>query len=419
MRGFPFEHMFGQGSSAPRKDSNVDTEKFYKLIGVEKTASSDEIKKAFRKKALHEHPDKGGDPEKFKEIARAYEVLSDPEKRHIYDEMGEEGLNESGFKSSGDLFDILSQFGMGGGQSRGGRNKPKIIGNKIPVSLEDIYMGNKTKLRVKRQRKCEECKGSGVKKGGKGGECKSCKGVGIVNKMQMIGPGMYTQARGKCDDCEGKGMKVKDSDRCTKCKGERVKEEYKEFEFSLDRGIPDGKRYTFEGEGNEIPGAEEAGDVIFEMYAEDHPKYKRKGADLILRQEITLLQALTGCKLSIDFLDGKKLQIDSFGKIIRPNSVMTVEGRGMPMYKIPHKYGNLFIVFTLKFPDKMNKENLEMIKSLFPVKEKIEISPEKGIAKQLIEFNESHRNQHHEGGAEGRDEEDEDNSQRNTGCVQQ
>ena len=105
----------------------------------------------------------------------------------------------------------------------------------------------------------------------------------------MIGPGMYTQARGKCDNCDGKGVIVRDSDKCATCKGERVREEKKEFEVKLDKGAPDGKRYVFPEEGNEVPGCYEAGDVIFEIYAEEHPKFKRRGADLITKHEVTLL----------------------------------------------------------------------------------------------------------------------------------
>jgi DnaJ family protein A protein 2 len=413
--GFPFDGMFG----GPRKDSKVDTEKFYKVLGVEKDATTDQIKKAFRKRAIKEHPDKGGDPEKFKELARAYEVLSDPEKRHIYDEMGEEGLNEQGVKfGNGDnIFDLLSGMGMGGRQNKN-KGKPKFIGNKIPVSLEDIYKGNAVKLRVTRHRKCIQCNGTGVKKGGKGGECRDCKGNGMVMKMKMVGPGMYTQSRGKCEACNGAGVQIKDSDKCTKCNGERIKEEKKEFEVKLDKGAPDGKRYVFEEEGNEVAGCEEAGDVLFEIYSEEHPKFKRKGADLILKQEITLLQALTGAKLAVDFLDGKKLQIDSQGLIIKPNTIMTVEGKGMPMYKIPGKFGNLFIIFSIKFPSTLTKEIVALLKQSYPEKTAI-TAPENSVTKTMVEYKEDHRNMHHEGGAEGKDDEENEGEQRQGGCAQQ
>lgn len=146
----------------PKK--NVDTTKFYEVLGVQKTATTDEIKKAFRKLALKAHPDKGGDPEKFKDISVAYEVLSDPEKRKLYDQHGEEGVRDGGGASGfGDIFDL---FGMGrGGQQQKGPKKGKSVMHPVKATLEDLYNGKTTKVAVSRERLCSKCNGAGGKAG--------------------------------------------------------------------------------------------------------------------------------------------------------------------------------------------------------------------------------------------------------------
>jgi DnaJ family protein A protein 2 len=192
--GFPFgdfEEMGGRGGrGGPKKD--VNTTKYYEVLGVSKTASSDEIKKAFRKAALKEHPDKGGDPEKFKDMTVAYEVLSDPEKRKLYDQYGEEGVRHGGGMSSG-FGDIFDMFG-GGGRGNGGRQglkKGKSVLHPVKATLEDLYNGKTAKVAVNRDRICSKCDGKGGKEGAVQ-TCSGCRGRGIKVTMQMIGPGMYT-----------------------------------------------------------------------------------------------------------------------------------------------------------------------------------------------------------------------------------
>jgi DnaJ family protein A protein 2 len=164
------------------KKKDVDTTKYYDIIGVKKDATTDEIKKAFRRLALKAHPDKGGDPEKFKDISVAYEVLSDPEKRKLYDNYGEEGVRDGG--GSGGMGDIFDLFGMrgGGGQERGGPKKGKSVLHPVKATLEDLYNGKLTKVAVSRDRICPKCEG----KGGKAGAvqtCTGCKGKGVRTIM--------------------------------------------------------------------------------------------------------------------------------------------------------------------------------------------------------------------------------------------
>ena len=257
--------MGGMGGMGGRREQKpVDNSKYYELIGVEKTATPDEIKKAFRKKALREHPDKGGDPEKFKEVTVAYEVLSDPEKRKIYDKYGEEGLERGGGGGGhGDLFDMM----FGGGRGRGGpQGKPKVkpIARQIEVTLEDMYNGKQLKLNVERQRLCGGCNGVGGSDPSAVRQCGTCGGKGVQRVMVQLGPGMYSQSHRECEDCDGQGELIDAKKRCQKCKGKKVAKEDKELTVDVEKGMTHGEKITLHGQGHEVPEAE-AGDLIIQI----------------------------------------------------------------------------------------------------------------------------------------------------------
>lgn len=243
--GFPFEEMGGMpggmpgmGRGGPKKD--VDTTAYYKTLGVEKTATMAELKKAYHKLALKNHPDRGGDKEKFQEIQTAYEVLSDKDKRDIYDKYGEEGLKEGGGGGPGGFADIFEMFGGGGGrrgQQQSGKQKKDPVVHPLKVTLEEIYNGKQTKISVNRERICAKCGGLGGKEGAVK-KCPGCNGRGMVNKMQMLGPGMYSQTRGPCDECRGTGEIIDEANKCKTCNGKKVTKEKKILEASIDKGAP-------------------------------------------------------------------------------------------------------------------------------------------------------------------------------------
>jgi DnaJ family protein A protein 2 len=191
--GFPFgdfgDHFGGSAGRGPKAD--VDTEKYYNILGVKKDATSDEIKKAFRKLALKMHPDRGGDTEKFQELNKAHEVLSDPEKRKLYDRFGEEGL-QGGGGGGPDLSDLLGgMFGGGGRRAQQGPRKGKSVLHPVKATLADLYNGKSTKVVVNRDRICSKCNGKGGKSGAVSA-CSGCKGRGMRTYMQQLGPGMYS-----------------------------------------------------------------------------------------------------------------------------------------------------------------------------------------------------------------------------------
>ena len=311
--GFPFEEFAGMhghgmpgGMRGPPKE--VDNKKLYEVLGVDKDSTFDQIKKAYRKKAIKEHPDKGGDPDKFKEVTAAYEILSDKEKREIYDKHGAEAAKQGRPQGGGgDIFSQMFGGGMGGGPR--GPQKGKSVQHAIKVTLEEIYKGKTTKIAVNRDRICTTCEGKGGMNGANA-TCSKCKGRGMVTKMTMIGPGMYSQSTGPCDDCGGSGEQIDEADKCKNCNGKKVIKEKKVLEASIDKGSPHGEKYIFHGESDEHPD-KEAGDVVIVVNEQPHKLFKRKGADLLIERDITLLESLTGADFVIDFLDGTKLRIKS------------------------------------------------------------------------------------------------------------
>ena len=353
--GFPQDF----GKPKPKKD--IDNTTFYKVLGVEKTATKDEIRKAYRTLIRTKHPDKGGDKEEFQKIQLAYDTLSDENKRKVYDDYGEEGLKEGMTEEPTSIFDIFN----GGGQKKG-RRKTKSVLQAMEVSLEDIFVGKEKYLEIKRYRICKKCKGNGSKDPNANTKCTSCNGRGVKMVVQRMGNTILQSQQG-CPECRGEGYVIKNEDKCTACNGQKVTQESKTLKILLDKGAPDGKRYTFEGESDEMPGYD-PGDVIIEIRIKKHDKFERTGADLTMTADISLLEALTGFQLLITHLDGRKVLITSKkGEIIKPGMMKTVKECGMPFYDHPTRFGNLYIKFNVKFPKSLKDEQKSAIKKLFPI----------------------------------------------------
>jgi DnaJ family protein A protein 2 len=350
-----------QGSRASQPPKDVDNKKFYEILGVDPKASADDIRKAYRKLAVKLHPDKGGDQHKFQELQHAYEILSEPEKRDIYDKYGEEGLKE-GAGGEGDIFDLLMNRGGGRQQKR----KTKSVLHNLNVSLEDVYKGNSKYLEISRYRTCGGCKGSGAKDPNANTKCAGCGGKGIKVVLQRISMGVIQQTV-HCPDCNGEGFVIKESDKCKACKGQKVNQEKKVLEIHVDKGAPDGKRYVFAGESDEVPGVE-AGDVIVEIMVQKHKKFIRKGADLVYNASITLVEALTGFEMLIEHLDGRKIYVkNKEGEVVKPGELKTVKECGMPFFESPFRFGNLFINFEIVFPEKIEDLQKESLMSVYNV----------------------------------------------------
>ena len=327
-------------------------------MGVDKNASPQEIRKAYRKLVIKLHPDKGGDPEKFKEMQNAYEVLSDPKKREIYDKYGEEGLKEGG-GADFDPFDFFGGFGGFGSRSRENvkrKCKAKLV--ELKITLEDSYNGGRKEVEYDRRIICSKCKGSGSSNPNAKTTCSKCNGSGVRLVVQRHGP-MIMQTQTTCDECNGEGKIIKD--KCKECKGQMVKTIKRKIGVDLEKGVPDGHRYKMACEGDEYPEVE-TGDLIIEIFLQKHKDFIRKGADLLYKCEISLLEALTGVTLAITHLDGRRILIKSSpGEIIQPQTLKTVEELGMPFFNSPFRFGHLYIDFQIVFPDKLSDEQSNKI----------------------------------------------------------
>ncbi|KAF2772061.1 DnaJ-domain-containing protein [Teratosphaeria nubilosa] len=374
----------------------------YDTLGVSPDATEDQLKKAYRKLAMKHHPDKNNhskeSEEKFKEIGDAYGVLQDPEKRQLYDQYGKEGLEQGGGMGGGmGAEDLFAQFfggggggfggmfgGMGGGRDPGPK-KARTIHHVHKVSLEDVYKGKVSKLALQKSVICSKCEGRGGKEGAVK-TCAGCNGQGMKTMMRQMGP-MIQRFQTVCPDCNGEGESIREKDKCRQCNGKKTVIERKVLHVHVDRGVQSGTKIDFRGEGDQMPGVQ-PGDVQFEIDCKPHPRFQRKGDDLFYHAEIDLLTALAGGAIYIEHLDDRWLTVEIMpGEVISPGEVKVIRGQGMPSYR-HHDFGNLYIQFDVKFPEKisgppdsdgfptgMTPEQVKALESVLPPRQPQHIPP--------------------------------------------
>lgn len=358
------------------------------------TATEVEIKKAYRVGALKYHPDKNpGNVEaeaKFKEISMAYEVLSSDQKRSAYDNFGEAGLGGGGDggMGGGSAEELFSHFfggggggmgGMGGmfggGQPQGPRRSRDIV-HAVSVTLEDLFRGKTSKMALKKTVLCGGCEGIGGKAGSVK-KCDSCKGQGFKFVTRQMGP-MLQRYQTKCNDCNGEGEIINPKDRCQECAGRKTKEERKVLEVNIDKGMANGQKITFSGEGDQGPDII-PGDVVFVLDEQPHQRFVRRGDNLHYQAKIDLNTALTGGSFIIEHLEKDEwIKVEIIpGEVISTGTVKVVEGKGMPSFR-HHAHGNMYIQFEVESPasGSLSEDVLAQLAALLPAKPKLPTAPE-------------------------------------------
>nr|CCA15933.1 conserved hypothetical protein [Albugo laibachii Nc14] len=355
-----FSHMFDMDDDSHQvaHEEPELQEDFYEVLGLTMEASEAQIKKAYRKLSLKYHPDKQKDEKDaekmFHKIARAYEVLSDPDKRQIYDLEGFEGLKreEQGGGKQQSPFDMLF-----GGQRSTPRGPDATIG--LKVTLEELYQGTKKSATIQRNVICRKCRGTGAKDG-KMKPCKKCGGRGVIHVQQRMGLGFNVQVQQPCPKCGGQGKTFKK--KCPHCHGHKVTAEEKDFVVDIERGAPSNHQIVFERQSEQKPGML-PGNVIFQLQTKPHAAFRRSEDDLHHTMEISLQEALLGYDVSVVHLDGRKVHL-AYDKIIKPFEVRTIEGEGMPHFNYPSDFGNLHIHHHIKFPKSLTPEQKELVNKL-------------------------------------------------------
>lgn len=357
---------------------------YYDILGVNKSSSPEEIKKAFRKLAHQYHPDKGsGNADKFKEASEAYSVLSDNKKRAEYDTYGQtfagggpsrgpQGQGFGGFDFSGfggqtgsfdfsqngfefDLGDLFGDFfGGGGGRERVKRGRDISIDVELPFS--EAVFGTERKILLSKTSRCEECHGGGAKRGTEMQTCAKCNGKGKVHETKRSFLGNFSTVR-TCDECQGIGKIPKE--KCLACRGFGVLKQQEEVSVTIPAGIDDGEMIRLSGAGEAVASGA-SGDLYIKVHVKRHPLFKKEGVNLSIDLSLKLSTALLGEEYVLQTLDGEiKVKIPegvSHGEILR------VKGKGVPYEK--GRRGDLLIHLSVKLPNKLSKEGRMLVEEL-------------------------------------------------------
>ncbi len=345
---------------------------YYEVLGVTRTAAADEIKSAYRKAALKWHPDR--DPEnkseaevKFRECTEAYSVLSDAQKRQVYDTYGHAGLSGmgggQGFDNTvfqdfhdifGDFFGFEDLFGGGGRRGRSRTQRGADLRYDMSLTFDEAAAGVTTKIKLPRQEYCQECKGTGAKKGTGVQTCEACKGRGQLAYQQ----GFFTITR-TCATCQGAGQIVRE--RCPECRGQGRLEREKTIELRIPPGVDTGTRLRVAGEGEPGPNGGPAGDLYVVLEVKEHPFFERRGADLYCTIPLSIAQATLGTELQLPGLNGEeKLKIPEG---TQSGAVFRLKGRGLADPRGGGK-GDLYYHVRVLTPTKLTREQRKLIEQL-------------------------------------------------------
>ena len=351
----------------------------YELLGVSRNATKEEIKSAFRKKAIQFHPDKNPEKRewaeaKFKELAEAYEILNDDEKRSLYDQAGWDGIRRSGFSGVNveDLFSSFSDifsggfgdffgdiFGIGGRRGRRERaERGTDLRYDLEITLEDAFQGKKVEIEVPKHVQCKTCSGLGAKSPADIKTCSTCRGSGQRRLVRSTGFGQMINII-TCNECNGIGKRI--LHKCEDCNGSGLTKKVLRLSIDIPKGIDSGTPLRMSGEGEAGPQGAPQGDLYVVINVKAHPKFERHDSHLVCEQTITFTQAVLGDKIEIDTLDGPtKLTIPPGTK---NGTVFRLRDKGMPNFR-EYGRGDLLCKLDVNIPKKISKDQRDSLEKL-------------------------------------------------------
>lgn len=351
---------------------------YYEVLGVSKTDSADAIKSQYRKLALKFHPDRNKSPEAaehFKEISEAYAVLSDPEKRSVYDQHGHAGFE--GRYSTEDIFrgargnfdDIFSNFGSGGfdsifeslfGRSGGfggySRQRGSDILYETELSLEEAFSGKRIDIDLKKNVDCKACRGSGCAPGTSKETCSACRGQGQIRITRSMGFSTFMTVQ-PCTKCRGQGQVIQKP--CSECRGAGKVKGTKQVSFEVPAGIDNGD-YAIPGQGESVQGGQD-GDLIVRVRIKPHPLFKRDGADIFYDAKISVADACLGTSIEVPTLEkSEKVKVEEG---TQPNTIVKLKGKGFPHHGSRGR-GDQYVRLVVDVPTKLDKRQKELLQKL-------------------------------------------------------
>lgn len=339
---------------------------YYELLGVSDDASQEEIKKAYRKKAKKYHPDSNSDTadeEKFKKINKAYDVLSDEDKRKKYDQFGEDGVEghagRGQRRAASNFQDIFEQIFGGGGF--GGRSRRDDRGDSLKIhttiSLEEAYQGAEKTFEVERKKECGECEGTGAENHNTE-TCSRCNGQGQVEQVQRTPLG-NVRAVDTCPECGGRGEIPEE--KCSECNGEGLREQEEKLSVDIPPGVKDGQRLKMSGKGDESRSGR-PGDLYLYVNVEEHEVYERRDNDLFTTVSIGVGDAALGTEIELDHPDSD-IQVEVPAGT-QPEQVLRLDGKGMPAQRRLRNGGDLYIKIDVSIPEDLTDEQREVMEEL-------------------------------------------------------
>ncbi len=351
---------------------------YYEILGVSHSADKEDLKRAYRRLARKYHPDVNKEPgaeERFKEINRAYEILSDPEMKARYDRFGEAGVSgaaSSGFSSDftdsfADIFESFFSGFSGGMGTQGRRRTGPVRGDDLRIDLnlefQEAVFGGDKELTIKHLETCETCNGSGAKSGTRPKTCSTCGGTGQVRRATRTPFGSFTQVS-VCPSCNGSGQVIEE--KCTTCGGRGQNEVTKKIKITIPGGVDNGTRLRVSNEGDAGKMGGPPGDLYVFLSVKNNPEFQRDGNNVLSQIKISYLQAILGCHLEVNTVDGKSELTIPAGT--QPNTVLTLEDKGVPKLGNPVSRGDHLITIEIDIPTKITLEERELLEKLAKIK---------------------------------------------------